>query len=84
NVEIVPFQPNLTPFVQPCDAGIICCFKAIYRHNFCACAVECDEAGSQEIYKINLLEAMLMAKSAWDSVSRDTIKHCWDHTQIQL
>ncbi|KAI6141329.1 hypothetical protein BKA82DRAFT_4362456 [Pisolithus tinctorius] len=25
-----------------------------------------------------------MAKSAWDSVSRDTIKHCWDHTQIQL
>ncbi|KAF9247196.1 hypothetical protein BU15DRAFT_70035 [Melanogaster broomeanus] len=24
-----------------------------------------------------------MAKSAWETVSQDTIKHCWDHTQIQ-
>ncbi|KIK90742.1 hypothetical protein PAXRUDRAFT_151258, partial [Paxillus rubicundulus Ve08.2h10] len=35
------------------------------------------------IYKINLLEALILAKKAWDEVSTETIKHCWDHTQIQ-
>lgn len=25
----------------------------------------------------------MMASSAWASVSKDTIKHCWDHTQIR-
>jgi DDE superfamily endonuclease len=80
NIRLEFFRPNLTPFVQPCDAGIICCFKAIYRCNFCMCAIDLDEAGKQEIYKIDLLEVMLMAKSAWDTVSPETIKHCWDHT----
>ncbi|KIK71916.1 hypothetical protein PAXRUDRAFT_181621, partial [Paxillus rubicundulus Ve08.2h10] len=82
NIQIEFFEPNLTLFVQTCDAGIIHCFKAIYRRKFCACAIDLDEAGLCEIYKIDLLEAMLMAKSAWDTVSQETIKHCWDHTQI--
>ena len=30
NIEILFFSPNLTPFVQPADAGIICCLKAIF------------------------------------------------------
>ncbi|KIK74167.1 hypothetical protein PAXRUDRAFT_76468, partial [Paxillus rubicundulus Ve08.2h10] len=83
NIQLEFFEPNLTPFVQPCDAGIIHCFKAIYRRKFCTHAIDLDEVGSHEIYKINLLEAMLMAKSALETVSQETIKHCWDHTQIQ-
>ncbi|KIK79764.1 hypothetical protein PAXRUDRAFT_86064, partial [Paxillus rubicundulus Ve08.2h10] len=83
NIQIEFFEPNLTLFVQPCDTGIICCFKAIYNRNFCARAIDLDEAGSREIYKIDLLESMLMAKSAWDTVLQETIKHCWDHTQIE-
>ena len=42
-----------------------------------------DEAGSENIYKINLLEAMLMVEDAWDSIDQVTIKHCWEHTRIQ-
>ncbi|KIJ29372.1 hypothetical protein M422DRAFT_269209 [Sphaerobolus stellatus SS14] len=42
-----------------------------------------DEAGEQDIYKIVLLEAMMLVKQAWDAVSQDTIIHCWDHTKIQ-
>ncbi|KAF9218622.1 DDE-domain-containing protein [Gyrodon lividus] len=83
NIQLNFFKPNLTPFVQPCDAGIIRCFKAIYRRKLSICAIDLDEVGEPEIYMINLLEAMLMAKSAWDAVSPETIKHCWDHTQIQ-
>ena len=35
NIQIEFFEPNLTAFVQPLDAGIIRCFKAHYRNNFC-------------------------------------------------
>ncbi|KAF9228317.1 DDE-domain-containing protein [Gyrodon lividus] len=54
HIQMEYFKPNMTPFVQPCDAGIICFFNQ--------CALDCDEAGESEIYKIDLLEAMSMAK----------------------
>lgn len=73
----------MTSFVQPLDAGIIRCFKAYYRRAFCMRAIEQDEAGVDDIYKINLLEVMLMAKEAWASISAQTIENCWNHTQIQ-
>jgi len=83
NVQVEFFEPNLTAFVQPCDAGIICCFKAHYRREFCLRALDLEEAGKRDIYKINLLEAMLLAKKAWAAVRQDTISHCWNHTKIQ-
>jgi hypothetical protein len=42
-----------------------------------------DEAGSADIYAIDLLEAMMMADEAWDAVDQLTIKNCWEHTEIQ-
>ncbi|KAF9227042.1 hypothetical protein BS17DRAFT_793639 [Gyrodon lividus] len=72
NIQVEFFEPNMTPFMQPCDAGIICCFKALYHKNFCQRAIDLDEGG------------MMMAQHAWDQVSSETMKHCWDHTQIQL
>jgi len=83
NIELEYFEPNMTPYVQPCDAGIIRCFKAMYRRNFCMRAIDLDEIGEREIYKINLLDAMVMAKQAWDAVTPETIQHCWNHTHIQ-
>lgn len=83
NIRIEYFKPNLTSFVQPLDAGIIRCFKAHYRHAFSIRAVDLDEAGESKIYKINLLEAMIMAKDAWAAVKASTIEHCWVHAGIQ-
>lgn len=83
NVRLEHFEPNMTPFVQPCDAGIIRCFKALYRRNFSRRAIDLDEAGEREIYKTDLLEAMVMAKEAWNSVTPETIRNCWIHTGIQ-
>lgn len=83
NVRLEFFEPNLTPFVQPCDAGVICCLKALYRREFCHRAIELDDAGEREIYKINLLEGMMMVQRAWNQVSQQTIANCWNHTQIQ-
>jgi len=83
NITIEFFEPNLTSFVQPLDAGIIRCFKAHYRKQFCLRALSLDEAGERDIYKIDLREAMMMAEEAWSAVTKETIEHCWTHTQIQ-
>ena len=83
NIELVYFAPNMTSFVQPLDSGVIRCFKAHYRRGFCMRALELDEAGEDNIYNINLLEAMLMAKALWDAVSSETIRKCWVHSGIQ-
>ncbi len=82
HIELIYFEPNLTPYVQPLDAGIIRCVKAHYRKAFCARAVDMDEAGESDIYKINLLEIMLMVRQAWDAVTPETIANCWKHMGI--
>jgi hypothetical protein len=46
-------------------------------------ALDCDEAGECEIYTINLLEGMTMAKNTWELITAETIQHCWNNTQIQ-
>ena len=73
----------MTSYVQPLDAGIIRCVKAHYRRAFCLRAIELDDAGEDDIYKINLLEVMLMVKEAWKAVTPETITNCWNHTKIQ-
>jgi hypothetical protein len=83
NVELIFFEPNLTSFVQPMDAGVIRCLKAHYRRELCLRALDLDEAGEADIYKLDLLEAIMILQRAWDSVSQETIKHCWDHTKIR-
>lgn len=83
NIHLEPLAPNMTSFVQPLDAGIIQYFKAHYRRAFCIRAIELDDAGKDDIYKINLLEVILMAKVAWDAVTPKTIRNCWNHTCIQ-
>lgn len=49
NIQIESFKPNLTSFVQPLDAGIIRCFKALYRRSFCQRALELDDAGERDL-----------------------------------
>ena len=83
NIHLEYFEPNLTSFAQPCNAGIIRCIKAHYRHAYCLWVIELDEADEHDIYTIDLLEAMLMVRGAWDAVTAKTMKHCWDHTGIQ-
>ena len=83
NMRLEFFEPNMTSYVQPLDAGIIQCVKAHYRRAFCLRAIKLDDAGEDDIYKINLLEVMLMVKEAWKAVTPKTIANCWNHTKIQ-
>ncbi|KIJ47111.1 hypothetical protein M422DRAFT_128781, partial [Sphaerobolus stellatus SS14] len=83
NIMLIFFEPNMTSFIQPCDASIIRCLKAHYRHAFCLRALDREELDERDIYKIQLNEAMLLAKEAWSAVSQETIRNCWRHTGIQ-
>lgn len=83
NIRLEYFEPNLTSYVQPLDAGIIRCFKAHYRKAFCLRAIGRDDAGEEDIYKIDILESMMMANDAWKNVTASTIMNCWNHTHIQ-
>jgi hypothetical protein len=45
--------------------------------------LDLNDAGESDIYKVNLLEVMMIAKNAWDIVTTETIEHCWKHTKIE-
>lgn len=83
NIELDFMAPNMTAAVQPLDGGIIRDFKGIYRCKMCIRAIELDDAGADNIYEMNLLEAMLLIMEAWNDVSQETIRNCWAHTQIE-
>jgi len=72
----------MTPFIQPLDAGIIRCFKAHYHKQMCLHAIELDDMGEDDIYKLNLHEVMLMAKATGDAVSPEMLAACWNHTGL--
>ena len=82
-IKFIYFQPGLTSHVQPLDAGIIHSFKAHYSRLLCLCTIQQDEAEEQDIYNIDILEAMKLAERAWKIVSLSTIKNSWNHTKIQ-
>jgi hypothetical protein len=84
NIRVENFEPNLTPHVQPADAGIIRCFKAHYRRRYIHRAINRYDKGTTpaKIYEINQLEAMRLAATAWDDVSAETIANCWRKTDL--
>jgi hypothetical protein len=82
NILLVFFEPNLTAWIQPLDAGIIRCMKAHYQGEQCLRALDLDEAGEEDIWEMNQLESMRMTKAAWKAVLVATISNCWHHTGI--
>src|SRR5260221_9338933 len=79
NIRVENFSANLTPHVQPMDAGIIRCFKAHYRARYIQLSINRYDSGitPSEIYDINQLEGMRLAQMAWSEVDASTIHHCW-------
>lgn len=86
NIRLEFFKPNLTPHVQPADAGIIKAFKAAYRARFVARAVERYDLGTpiHDVYQIDQLTAMRFVDEAWKQVSQTTIQNCWKHAGISV
>ncbi|KAK7437721.1 hypothetical protein VKT23_018437 [Stygiomarasmius scandens] len=64
------------------DQGVIRAFKAHYRRLFCLRAIERDDADESNIFGINMLEALQMARTAWSKVTPETIRNCWKKSGI--
>lgn len=83
NVEVLFLPPNTTAHIQPCDAGIIASMKVRYRMFQMERALElCEEEVSKEIYKVDVLSAMLAMKRIWDDLPQSSISNCWKHTGL--
>ncbi|XVF51243.1 hypothetical protein PTKIN_Ptkin04bG0168800 [Pterospermum kingtungense] len=84
NVELFFLPPNTISKIQPCDAGIIQAFKMHYRRRFYRNLLEGYEAGESNPEKINVLDAMNLAVSAWTiDVQANAIANCFRRCKIQ-
>lgn len=86
NVKIQYLVPNTTSKLQPLDAGIIAAFKVRYRSLFIKELVRKIDESHNNINvprgKIDLITAVRFVAKSWDEISSETIKNCWNHTQI--
>ena len=80
NVKLVFLPPNTTSKLQPCDAGILQAVKLVYRKKLLRRVISLmdDAASATEICKaVNVLDAIMWLKCAWDAVSNVTIQKCF-------
>jgi hypothetical protein len=84
NVHVHYFRPNLTPILQPCDAGIIKAFKAHYGSLLVDYLIEQIDNGPIESGLImpNVKQCMQFVNRAWYRVSENSIINCWGKCRI--
>ena len=86
-------RPTLlaTP-LQPCDQGIIALTKRAYKKQVRYILIEEIDSTLEDVNapnavnlgrKINVLHAMQMWKSAWDSVSKEDISNYWKKSKLK-
>ena len=84
NIRVMLLPPNTTSVLQPLDAGIIASFKQRYKKYQNRHTLDAMEAPQppKKPYEVNQLKAMEWCRLAWNEVSANTIRNCWEHTGI--
>jgi len=59
NVKVLMLSPHATSKIQPMDAGIIASFKLHYRHLQLQHAIDRDEDGEKDVYKVDQLQVVI-------------------------
>ncbi|GFR99975.1 tectonin beta-propeller repeat-containing protein 2 [Elysia marginata] len=83
-IELIFLPHNTTSILQPCDQGTIKSFKQIYRKLMVQSYllhVEEQIKGRRkdEVYTVNLLDALFRIKEAWSNVKQQCITNCFCH-----
>ena len=65
------------------EAGIIAAFKRNYRRLHLQNALNRDDAGAADIYKVDQLTAIRWSLMAWSEISSTTIANCFKHTGLK-
>lgn len=77
NVKVIFFPANMTSRLQPLDQGIISIVKKKYRKNLLRHAVQAFESKTP-LKSLNVLQAIRFIALAWESVSAEHIKKCFN------
>ena len=81
NIKLVFLPKNTTSRLQPLDAGIIRAFKLKYRKlliKYVISRVDENMRAPDIIKAVDILKVIGWVKSAWEEVTPDTIKHCFE------
>ena len=81
NIKLAFLPKNTTSRLQPLDAGIIRAFKLKYRKlliNYVISRVDENMRAPDIIKAVDILKVIGWVKSAWEEVTPDTIKHCFE------
>ena len=81
DIKIVFLPKNTTSRLQPLDAGIIRAFKLKYRKlliKYVISRVDENMRAPDIIKAVDILKVIGWVKSAWEEVTPDTIKHCFE------
>lgn len=83
NVRLEMLPPSTTSQYQPFEAGIFAAFKRRYRRHHMHHALDRFEAGLQDdIYRIDLVQAMRWVRECWMTIPQSILKHYWETTEI--
>ena len=94
NVTIIFLPPNVTSTSQPLDQGIISAVKKQYKINVLKKVTDNMDQFIQNSKKIrqksglhqgglpDVLDAAIILKESWESISPNTIKKCWIHSNL--
>jgi hypothetical protein len=78
NVRLFFLPPNTTSKLQPMDAGIIKCFKGLYRLNLAKKIITNIECGlPAAATEVKFIHAMQMLTNAWKSLKPNIIVNCF-------
>ncbi|GAB9474881.1 Ars binding protein 1 [Globisporangium polare] len=83
NIRLEMLPPSTTSQYQPFEAGIFDAFKRRYRRHHLHHALDKFEAGLQDdIFEVELVQAMRWVRECWFSVGNGILKHYWDMTEV--
>ena len=80
HIKVHFLPPTTTSHLQPLDAGIIQSFKSHFRRQQLKLII--DQLDTVGRHRVEFSDAIRFTKRAWDAVTPDTIKHCWQHTKL--
>lgn len=88
NIRLVLLSPTLADHFRSCCAGLTKVFHTQYRQLVVQRALNALRAGVDpgvsidELFKVTSVDAMALAKAAWQSVSSELAVCCWRKTQV--
>uniref|UniRef100_H3GHV5 HTH CENPB-type domain-containing protein n=1 Tax=Phytophthora ramorum TaxID=164328 RepID=H3GHV5_PHYRM len=74
---------TMAPTMQPMDAGLIMAVKRRYRRYHMLYALDRFEAGRQDVFHVDQLQAMRWVRHCWkQEIPEEIIRKCWSGLEI--